>query len=122
MTVIDQAKPWLMPSRAFAAITHFQLGAQMIMNGTGSNQPAQNKHPLASPSVGQLAGNKVGAGLHHAEADDERDDQSGRTDPKLLGADQRHNGALDPNHATDKGIDQDKQGELRPVLLQAEPD
>jgi hypothetical protein len=70
----------------------------MIMNGTGSNQPAQNKHPLASPSVGQLAGNKVGAGLHHAEADDEGDDERRRTDSELLGADQRHDGSLDADH------------------------
>src|SRR6516165_1348376 len=41
MTVIDQAKPWLMPSSALAAITQFQLGAHMIMNGTGrpTSQP-----------------------------------------------------------------------------------
>ena len=35
ITVIDQAKPWLMPRRALAAMTHFQLGAHIIMNGTG---------------------------------------------------------------------------------------
>src|SRR6185503_3811347 len=35
ITVIDQARPWLMPRRAFAAMTHPQLGAHMIMNGTG---------------------------------------------------------------------------------------
>ena len=35
ITVIDQAKPWLTPSSALAAITHVQLGAQMIMKGTG---------------------------------------------------------------------------------------
>ena len=42
ITVIDQAKPWLMPSSALAAITHSQLGAHMIMNGTGkpSSQPS----------------------------------------------------------------------------------
>src|SRR6185437_14379504 len=36
MTVIDQASPWLMPRRPLAAITHPQLGAQIIMNGTGN--------------------------------------------------------------------------------------
>src|SRR6185312_2586451 len=35
ITVIDQAKPWLTPRRALAAMTHFQLGAHMIMKGTG---------------------------------------------------------------------------------------
>jgi hypothetical protein len=35
MTVIDQAKPWLIPSSAFAAMTHPQLGPQPIMKGNG---------------------------------------------------------------------------------------
>src|SRR6185437_15355855 len=35
ITVIDHAKPWLTPRRALAAMTHFQLGAHMIMKGTG---------------------------------------------------------------------------------------
>src|SRR5690348_1304741 len=41
ITVIDQAKPWLMPSSAFAATTQPQLGPQAIMNGTGrpTSQP-----------------------------------------------------------------------------------
>src|SRR5579859_873639 len=41
ITVIDQANPWLMPSRALAAITQLQLGPHMIMKGTGrpTSQP-----------------------------------------------------------------------------------
>ncbi len=42
ITVIDQAKPWLIPSSAFAATTQPQLGPQPIMKGTGSptSQPS----------------------------------------------------------------------------------
>lgn len=34
-TVVDQVRPWLMPSRMFAATTQPQSGAQMSMSGTG---------------------------------------------------------------------------------------
>jgi hypothetical protein len=42
ITVVDQHKPWLMPSRTLAATTQPQLGAQMISSGTGTptSQPA----------------------------------------------------------------------------------
>ena len=42
MTVVDQVRPWLMPSSTFAAMTHPQLGAQISSSGTGSatSQPA----------------------------------------------------------------------------------
>ena len=42
MTVVDQVRPWLMPSSTFAATTHAQLGAQISSSGTGSpiSQPA----------------------------------------------------------------------------------
>jgi hypothetical protein len=36
MTVLDQASPWLSPSRTFATITQPQTGAQMRSSGTGS--------------------------------------------------------------------------------------
>lgn len=42
MTVVDQVRPWLTPSRTLAATTHAQLGAAMTRRGTGSprSQPA----------------------------------------------------------------------------------
>jgi hypothetical protein len=45
-TVIDQHRPWLTPSRRFAATTHDQSGAAMTMNGTGRpmSQPATSTH------------------------------------------------------------------------------
>ncbi len=41
MTVVDQVRPWLMPSRTLAATTQRQLGAQISSSGTGmaNNQP-----------------------------------------------------------------------------------
>ena len=41
-TVMDQARPWLIPSRTLAATIHAQLGAMPISSGTGSAtaQPA----------------------------------------------------------------------------------
>src|SRR5579863_4294864 len=46
ITVIDQAKPWLMPSSAFAAMIQLQLGPQAIMNGTGrpKSQPTMSRY------------------------------------------------------------------------------
>ena len=40
--VVDQVRPWLMPSRTLAATTHPQWGAQISMSGTGRpmSQPA----------------------------------------------------------------------------------
>ena len=42
ITVVDQVRPWLMPSRTFAATTQPQVGAQISSSGTGraTSQPA----------------------------------------------------------------------------------
>ena len=42
ITVVDQHRPWLTPSRMLAAMIQLQVGAQMISSGTGSpiSQPA----------------------------------------------------------------------------------
>jgi hypothetical protein len=112
-----------MPRRALAAITHSQLGAQMIRNGTGrpTSQPRTSTR-LRPPGVGELAGDEIGKGLDDAEADDEGDDERRRGDAELLRADQRHDRSLDPDHAADEGVNQDEQRELPPVLLQPQPD
>jgi hypothetical protein len=41
MTVVDQVRPWLMPSSTLAAITQPQLGAHISSSGTGM----ANSHP-----------------------------------------------------------------------------
>src|SRR5262245_58157752 len=54
-TVVDQVKPWLIPSRTLAAITQPQTGAQISSNGTGRpmSQPATRTglRPYRSDSV-----------------------------------------------------------------------
>src|SRR5262249_38919432 len=66
--------------------------------------------------------NEIGAGLDYAEADDEGDDQRRRGNPEFLGADQWDYGAFDPDHAADKGVYQDEQGELPPIGAQPKTD
>ena len=55
ITVVDQVRPWLMPSSTLAAITHPQVGAQISSSGTGtaSSQPATSTglRPYRSDSV-----------------------------------------------------------------------
>jgi hypothetical protein len=89
----------------------------MIMNGTGT--------PTSQPRIRtrcEVTGNKIGAGLHYAEADDEGKDQRRRGNVKRFCADQRHDCALDSDHAADESIDQHEQRKLRPVRAQAESD
>jgi hypothetical protein len=47
MTVVDHARPWLIPRSTFAATTQPQLGAQMRRSGTG--RPAS--HPAISTGL-----------------------------------------------------------------------
>ena len=44
MTVVDQVRPWLMPSSTLAATTHPHDGAQISSSGTGMaiTQPASS--------------------------------------------------------------------------------
>ncbi len=42
-TVVDQVRPWLMPSSTLAATTHHQFGAVMSISGTG----AANSQPTS---------------------------------------------------------------------------
>jgi hypothetical protein len=85
-------------------------------------QPTENKNALATPSVRELTGDEIGERLHHPEADDEGNDQRRGGDVEFLHADQRHDGALDADHAADKGVDQHQQRKLPPVGLEAERD
>ena len=120
ITVIDQARPWLMPSRALAAMTHSQLGAQMIMKGTGrpTSQPSTRTRlrPQASASWPET---RLAKAFTTPKLTMKDDDERRRRDAEFLGADQRHDGALDADHAADEGVDQDQQRELGPVLPEA---
>ena len=123
ITVIDQARPWLMPSSALAAMTHPQLGAQMIMNGTGrpTSQPRTRTRlrPQASASWPET---RLANAFTTPKLTMKETTSVVETDAELLGADQRHDRSLDPDHAADEGVDQDEQRELPPVLLEPQSD
>ena len=87
-----------------------------------ADEPAQHQHVLAAIKVGEMSRDEIGDRLDDAEADDEGDDNGGRCDLELFGADQRNHRPLQPHHAADEGIDEDEQRELLPVLAQAQPD
>jgi hypothetical protein len=110
-----------MPSSALAAMIQPQLGAHTIMNGQ-PDKPAEDENALAAPRIGELAGNEIGQGFDNAKADDEGYDNRRRGNAEFFRPDQRHDRSLDPNHAADKGVDQDEQRELPPVFLEPEPD
>ena len=88
----------------------------MIMNGTGrpNSQPSTSTRlrPQRSASWPET---RLAKRLDDAEADDERDDERRRGDAEFLRADERHDRALDPDHAADEGVDQDEQRELPPI-------
>ena len=77
---------------------------------------------LAAVDVGKMSRDQIGDGLDDAEADDEGDDDRGRSDVEFFGADQRDDRSLQPDHAADKGVDENQQRELLPILAQAESD
>ncbi len=47
ITVVDQVRPWLMPSSTLAATTQPQLGAQISISGTGM----ATSHPAISTGL-----------------------------------------------------------------------
>jgi len=65
-----------------------------------------------------MSGDEIGDRLDDAEADDERDHDRGRSDAEFFCADQRDDGPLQADHAADKGVDDNEQRELLPVLAQ----
>ena len=121
MTVVDQVRPWLMPSRRFANSTQFQLGAHISRNGTGT----ATSHPATSTclrptAVRQAAGAVVGERLRDAEHDDEGQHGGARGELELLLRDRRQDAALHADHGADERVDDDQQRELPEVLAQAE--
>ena len=122
-TVIDQASPWLMPSRALAATIQAQLGATAISSGTGraTAQPRISSRRRPS-SLGADPGGKVGERLGEAEGDDERQDRRARGEPEVCLADQRQGRALEPDHRADERVDGDEQRELGEVLAEPKSD
>ena len=84
-TVIDQARPWLTPSRTLAATIQPQLGATAISSGTGSAaaQPAISSRRRPTRSA-QRAGAEVGERLGQPEGDDEREHRGARAEAEVV--------------------------------------
>src|SRR5207247_9019498 len=70
----------------------------------------------------ELPGEQVGERFDDAEADQEGKDDSLRDEPEVCLGDEWDDGALEPHHRSDEGIDDDEQRELTPVGAEAEPD
>ena len=123
MTVVDQVRPWLTPSRTLANTTQPHVGAHISSSGTGRPiDPAGDEHGLAAVAVRQGAGEEVGAGLDDPEGGDERERGGELGEPELVLGEQRQDGAFLADHAADEGVDADEQRELGEVLAQPEPD
>ena len=121
MTVVDQVRPWLMPSSTFAATTHAQLGAQISSSGTGSpiSQPV-DEDGFAAVAVGQGACEVVGGRFGGAEGEDERQGRGVGGEPERGVGEQWQHGAFLAEHAADQGVDGDEQAELGEVGPQPE--
>jgi hypothetical protein len=121
-TVIDQARPWLMPSKALGAYNpRPRRPVSEDERDWKADEPSRDQHGLAGESIRQQAGGEIDECLDQAEGDDEREDDDLGADPELLGTDQGDDRALQAHHPAHERVDEDQQPELRPVLAQAEP-
>ena len=85
ITVVDQARPWLMPSRTFATTTQPQSGAQMSRSGTGSpnSQPATRTGLRPNRSASAPAARLVSALVMPKATMNDRIDGERRSSPKI---------------------------------------
>ena len=114
ITVVDQQSPWLMPSSTLATTIHSQLGASMIRNGTGrpTSQPATRIRLRPTRSEKRPA-KRLASALTTPKRDDEGEDDGRGGQAELLLGQERHDRALQADHAADEGVDEDQQRELR---------
>ena len=115
MTVVDQVRPWLMPSSTFATMTQPQVGAQISSSGTGTatSQPA-TRTGLRPYRSDQRPGEVVGRRLGHAEREDERQRGGVGGEVEHLLGQQRQDGAFLAEHAADQGVDRRRAGRTGP--------
>src|SRR5207237_170354 len=79
------------------------------------------QHRLAAESIREASREVVGCSLDDAEDDDEGENRGSRGEVELPLGERRQDGALEPNHGADEGVDDDQQGELRQVCNDAQP-
>ena len=110
ITVVDQVRPWLTPSRTLAKTTQPQRRRPDQQQRDGhADDPAGDEDGLAAVAVRQGAGEEVGRRLHRAERDDERERRGERGEPELVLGEQRQDGAFLADHAADERVDADEQ-------------
>ena len=87
MTVVDQVRPWLMPSSTLATTTQPQRRRPDQQQRHGeADEPAGDEDGLAAVAVREGAGEEVGRGLGRAEGDDERERGGERGEAELRSA------------------------------------
>jgi len=121
VTVMVQAKPWLMPRKRLAATIHHQFGAKSIRKrNRQGRQPAHHQHRLAPDALGQPTGDEI----EHAFDQPERDDETHQEQERRLG----HAEILLRHHRQHRALhahDQSDQGHLHGLpdeLVQVDAD
>lgn len=118
-TVVDQVRPWLMPSRTFAATTRPPGRGQDQQNRDRQGEhPSCDQYGLAPVAVAEGAGEVVRAGFGQAEGEDVCHRPGVVVQPELLSGQQRQHGPLLPEGRPDQGVDCHEQQELGKVLPQ----
>ena len=85
-------------------------------------EPPHQEDPLPTEAVGESPGEEVRCRLHQTEGGNEGEDGAPGGKAELLLGQKREDGALQPHHGPDKGVDQDQEPELPPVLLKSQSD
>lgn len=83
-TVIDRAKPWLILSRAFAAVTQPSVGPRRYEWHGQADHPPHDRRALAAPGPGDVPADQIRQTFNDAKADDEACDDACRGEMKHL--------------------------------------
>ena len=119
MTVVDQVRPWLIPSRTLAATTIHQSGAQIEQQWDGyGDEPARDQDRLATVALGPGTGQVVGERLGQAEGEDVGQCRGVGVQAEHVGGQQGQDGAFLAEHAAHQGVDRDQKRELGGVRAQ----
>src|SRR6185369_2749022 len=80
------------------------------------DEPSADKNELPSEAIRQSSCDVIRQRLGDAEDDDEGENRGLRREVELLFRDRRQEGALQSDHRTDEGVDDDEERELPQVL------
>src|SRR5581483_8308341 len=85
-------------------------------------RPAGNQQPLATDTLGEVAGDEIAERLCGAEGDDEGEDRGGRAQPEVVLSNQRQHAPLEADHAAEERVQADEKRELPRVGAETESD